>query len=117
VPVDGIEKYLASGMIRGIGPVYAEKLVRVFRDKVFDVMRRNPTVCARSMASVLCGPAVSLPPGPNRKLCAKSWSSFTAMAWARRGRCVSLKPMAPMLYRRCRRTPIARYPGHRLQGG
>src|SRR4249919_3438833 len=28
--VEGIEKYLASGMIRGIGPVYAKKLVRVF---------------------------------------------------------------------------------------
>ncbi len=25
---DGIEKYLSSGMIRGIGPVYAKKLVR-----------------------------------------------------------------------------------------
>jgi len=29
--VEGIEKYLASGMIRGIGPVYATKLVRGFR--------------------------------------------------------------------------------------
>jgi hypothetical protein len=36
--VDGIEKYLASGMIRGIGPVYAKKLVRIFGDKVFDVI-------------------------------------------------------------------------------
>ena len=27
---NGIEKYLSSGMIRGIGPVYAKKLVRVF---------------------------------------------------------------------------------------
>jgi exodeoxyribonuclease V alpha subunit len=27
---DGIEKYLGSGMIRGIGPVYAKKLVRAF---------------------------------------------------------------------------------------
>ena len=26
--LDGIEKYLGSGMIRGIGPVYAKKLVR-----------------------------------------------------------------------------------------
>src|SRR5215468_6864629 len=26
--VEGIEKYLGSGMIRGIGPVYAKKLVR-----------------------------------------------------------------------------------------
>jgi hypothetical protein len=28
--IDGIEKYLGSGMIRGIGPVYAKKLVRAF---------------------------------------------------------------------------------------
>ena len=32
--VEGIEKYLASGMIRGIGPVYAKKLLRAFGDKV-----------------------------------------------------------------------------------
>src|SRR5215831_10023742 len=36
--VDGIEKYLGSGMIRGIGPIYARKLVRVFGEKVFDVI-------------------------------------------------------------------------------
>jgi exodeoxyribonuclease V alpha subunit len=34
--VEGIEKYLASGMIRGIGPVYAKKLLRAFGGKVFD---------------------------------------------------------------------------------
>lgn len=28
--LEGIEKYLGSGMIRGIGPVYATKLVRAF---------------------------------------------------------------------------------------
>jgi len=28
--LDGIEKYLCSGMIRGIGPVYAKKLVCAF---------------------------------------------------------------------------------------
>ena len=32
---EGIEKYLSSGMIRGIGPVYAKKLVRSFGEKVF----------------------------------------------------------------------------------
>ena len=26
--IDGIEKYLSSGMIRGIGPVYAKKMVQ-----------------------------------------------------------------------------------------
>ena len=36
--VEGIEKYLGSGMIRGIGPGYAKKLVRAFSDKVFDVI-------------------------------------------------------------------------------
>jgi exodeoxyribonuclease V alpha subunit len=40
--VDGIEKYLASGMIRGIGPVYAKKLLRAFGDKVFDVIEAEP---------------------------------------------------------------------------
>src|ERR1700704_4332774 len=40
--VEGIEKYLASGMIRGIGPVYAKKLLRVFGDKVFDVIEAEP---------------------------------------------------------------------------
>jgi exodeoxyribonuclease V alpha subunit len=39
--VEGIEKYLASGMIRGIGPVYAKKLLRAFGDKVFDVRLRE----------------------------------------------------------------------------
>jgi exodeoxyribonuclease V alpha subunit len=28
--LDGIERYLGSGMIRGIGPVYAKKLVGAF---------------------------------------------------------------------------------------
>src|SRR5512139_230652 len=40
--VDGIEKYLSSGMIRGVGPVYAKKLVRAFADKVFDVIEATP---------------------------------------------------------------------------
>src|SRR5207245_7447198 len=39
---EGIEKYLGSGMIRGIGPVYARKLVRAFGEKVFDVIEAEP---------------------------------------------------------------------------
>ena len=30
---DGIERYLSSGMIHGVGPVYAKKLVRAFGDR------------------------------------------------------------------------------------
>jgi exodeoxyribonuclease V alpha subunit len=40
--IDGIEKYLGSGMIRGIGPVYAKKLVRAFGEKVFDTIETEP---------------------------------------------------------------------------
>ena len=40
--VEGIEKYLASGMIRGIGPVYAKRLLGAFGDKVFDVIEAEP---------------------------------------------------------------------------
>ena len=43
--VEGIEKYLGSGMIRGIGPVYARKLVRAFGEKVFDVIEAEPATC------------------------------------------------------------------------
>jgi len=38
---EGIEKYLGSGMIRGIGPIYARKLVRAFSDAVFDVIEQE----------------------------------------------------------------------------
>lgn len=40
--VEGIERYLASGMIRGIGPVYARKLVEAFGEQVFDVIETDP---------------------------------------------------------------------------
>ena len=39
---EGIERYLGSGMIRGIGPVYAKKLVRAFGERVFDVIETEP---------------------------------------------------------------------------
>ncbi len=40
--VEGIEKYLGSGMIRGIGPVYAKRLVRMFGKDVFDIIESTP---------------------------------------------------------------------------
>ncbi len=39
---EGIEKYLGSGMIRGIGPIYASKLVGAFGAEVFAVIEQNP---------------------------------------------------------------------------
>jgi exodeoxyribonuclease V alpha subunit len=40
--IEGIEKYLGSGMIRGIGPAYAKRLVKMFGKDVFDVIEANP---------------------------------------------------------------------------
>src|SRR5271157_357802 len=40
--IEGIEKYLGSGMIRGIGPAYAKKLVRAFGERVFDTIEAEP---------------------------------------------------------------------------
>lgn len=39
--LEGIEKYLGSGLIKGIGPVYATKLVKKFGEKVFDIIEHQ----------------------------------------------------------------------------
>ena len=38
----GMQKYLASGMIKGIGPVYAKKLLKAFGAQVFDIIEKAP---------------------------------------------------------------------------
>ena len=38
----GIEKYLASGLIKGIGPSIAEKIVSHFGAKTFDILDEHP---------------------------------------------------------------------------
>ncbi len=35
---EGIEKYLGSGMVKGIGPVYARKLVHKFGENIFNII-------------------------------------------------------------------------------
>lgn len=40
--IEGIEKYLGSGMIRGIGPAFAKRLVGAFGGDVFDVIETAP---------------------------------------------------------------------------
>lgn len=40
--LEGLEKYLGSGMIKGIGPIYAKKLVEAFGQHVFEVIEREP---------------------------------------------------------------------------
>ncbi len=40
--IDGIEKYLGSGMVLGIGPVNTKKLVQAFGEQVFDTIEAAP---------------------------------------------------------------------------
>ena len=40
--LEGIEKYLGSGMVKGIGPHFARKLVSAFGTQVFNVIENEP---------------------------------------------------------------------------
>lgn len=41
--LSGIKKYLGSGIIKGIGPAYADKLVNYFGQNILEVIDKNPT--------------------------------------------------------------------------
>ena len=38
----GIEKYLGSGLIKGIGPIYAKKIVNQFKERTLDIIEEEP---------------------------------------------------------------------------
>jgi len=40
--LEGIEKYLGSGMIKGIGPHFAKRLMKAFGERVFEVIEETP---------------------------------------------------------------------------
>jgi exodeoxyribonuclease V alpha subunit len=40
--IEGIEKYLGSGLVKGIGAHFAKRLVQAFGDAVFDVIEQDP---------------------------------------------------------------------------
>jgi len=40
--LEGIEKYLGSGMVKGIGPHFAKKLIKAFGEAVFEVIEQDP---------------------------------------------------------------------------
>ena len=44
---DGINRYLGSGLIKGIGPVLAERLVAEFGERVFSVIEEAPRALER----------------------------------------------------------------------
>ena len=42
--LEGIEKYLGSGLIKGIGPHFAKKLIKKFGAEVFDIIEHQPNL-------------------------------------------------------------------------
>ena len=40
--VDGIKKYLESGMVKGIGPIYAERIVKKFGADTLEIIDKDP---------------------------------------------------------------------------
>ena len=40
--IGGLQKYLGSGLIKGIGPVYAGKIVEHFGEKTLDILDKDP---------------------------------------------------------------------------
>jgi exodeoxyribonuclease V alpha subunit len=48
--IEGIEKYVGSGMMRGIGPVYAKRIVRNFGKDSSTSSRSTPSGCGRLRA-------------------------------------------------------------------
>ena len=97
--VEGIEKYLASGMIRGIGPVYARKMVKAFGEKVFDIIEAEPDRL-REVDGIGALRARRSPlPGRNKRLFTRSWSFCTATGSARLALFGSIRPMVPMPFR------------------
>ena len=64
--LEGIEKYLGSGMIRGIGPIYATKLVRAFGAAVFELIEQEPLRLREVTGIGPNGPLASSQVGPIR---------------------------------------------------
>jgi exodeoxyribonuclease V alpha subunit len=52
--IDAIEKYLGSGMIRGIGPVYAKKMVRLCHVAVRRAPRFGASRNGQAAATAVC---------------------------------------------------------------
>ena len=79
--IQGIRRYLGSGLIKGIGPVIADRIVEHFGVDTLDIIEQEPQAARRGP-----GPRSQAdqddraPPGRSRRPSRKSWSSSRASA-------------------------------------
>jgi len=65
--IAGIERYLGSGLIKGIGPVTARRIVRKFGLDTLKVIEEEPSACMRCWAWGLNGSISSSMHGPSSR--------------------------------------------------
>ncbi len=70
---EGIEKYLASGQMRGIGPAMAKRIVAAFGESTFEIIEAAPERLTEvSGIGPVAGRLASWRAGPSRRPCARS---------------------------------------------
>ena len=103
--VEGIEKYLGSGLVKGIGPHYAKRIVEVFGDRTLDVIDASPGFL-REIKGI--GPARLQrirESWREQKAVRASWFSSSRTASARGGPCASTRPTAKTRWSCVRENP------------
>jgi exodeoxyribonuclease V alpha subunit len=65
--IQGIRRYLGSGMIKGIGPVMAERMVDHFGTDILRVIEEEPARLVECRAWDQSAPSASPPPGRSRR--------------------------------------------------
>jgi len=71
---EGMERYLGSGFIKGIGPQFASRFVQAFGQQVFEVIEQDP---ARLTEVAGIGPA-------RQERITKSFCNATCCTWQSR---------------------------------
>src|SRR3954463_1009487 len=89
---EGIQKYLASGQMRGIGPAMAKRIVAAFGEGMFETIEASPERLTEVTGSGRGGRLGSWRAGPSRRRCGKS--SCTRTGSARHARFGSSRPTA-----------------------
>lgn len=72
----GIRKYLGSGLVKGVGPRIAERIVKAFGERTLDIIETDIGRLATWRAWAKSASSSSVGPGRNRRKSGKSWSSF-----------------------------------------
>jgi exodeoxyribonuclease V alpha subunit len=92
----GIERCLGSGMVKGIGPFYAGRLVKAFGAAVFDTIEQTPARLREVDGIGEIRAKKTRPAGRTKRSFVRLWSSYVATACRHPVSCAFTRPMARM---------------------